>query len=363
MSSKTNAMKKEVEPIVTDLNENLTSSNTILSRYLNWYNYEKDQSDAYQYLKDYVKIHRPNDVKMFSKVSEKNIKTTFGWTARLSNNGATLKESTHARINKHITDLLSIRVVDTPDTVVEVVARPTIQESLLKKQTEFLGELSAEFDNFVANNCKPTNFDLYKYMRGLNLPKQFGVAVGSLFESAIDEIDDIANNEQLQEAYSCYTDAQLRRTKEWLQKQIDDGHKYAEFKKANRKPKAKKEKSPLKQIEKLKYLKEYPELNIKSVGPTTIIGANQLWVYNVKYRRLGCYYASGASGFTVKGTTVQDYDPEVSVWKTLRKPNETIDAVLKGGKLQLQVLLKNLTTTASPLNGRINEEVILLRVL
>ena len=363
MKSK-NITKKESEPVVESYDFNHVTSSAVLSRLFNWYNYEKTQTDAFSYLKEYTKANIPTHSKDLSRVPEKYVSLTLGWLSRIATNGATLTKEQHTRIEKHVVNLVTKRViVDEVKELNEVLEpkRPTIQESLMNKRIDFFGDLSAELDDFILNNCRPTKFDLYKFMQGQNLPQQFGIAVGTLFEPTIDELNDIDNNEQLKEAYSCYTDAQIKRIKEWLQVQIDAGLKYANYKKANRKPKARKAKPPIKQVERLKYLREFE--NLKSIPASTIIGQNQLWVYNVKYKRLGVYYATGSSGFSVKGSTLQGYDPEVSIWKTLRKPNETIPLVMSGGKLQLQAIMKNLTTTVNQLNGRINEETILLRVL
>src|SRR5690606_4676088 len=110
----------------------------------------------------------------------------------------------------------------------------------------------------------------------------------------------------------------------------------------NRKPRRIKKKSPAKQIARIKYLKEHE--NLKSVNPLDIIGASQLWVYNVKYRNLGVYHCPNAHGFEMKGTTLLNFDEKTSVSKKLRKPEEIIPTVLEGGKVQLRKVLDNIRT-------------------
>jgi hypothetical protein len=144
---------------------------------------------------------------------------------------------------------------------------------------------------------------------------------------------------------------------------IEEGNKYANFKKANRKIRVKKAKPAGEQVSKMKYLKEFAELSLKSVSAPSIIGANQLWVYNVKNKKLGVYNASGTSGFSVKGTSLQGYDPETSVQRTLRKPDVIIPKMMAAGKVALRKILPDLTTTETALNGRFNEDILLLRVI
>ena len=88
MSSK-NTTKKESEPLVEDYDFNKVTSNAVLSRLFNWYSYEKTQSDAFSYLKEYVKTNLPSYSKDLNKVSEKYVSLTLGWLSRISTNGAT----------------------------------------------------------------------------------------------------------------------------------------------------------------------------------------------------------------------------------------------------------------------------------
>ena len=64
------------------------------------------------------------------------------------------------------------------------------------------------------------------------------------------------------------------------------------------------------------------------VYPTQIVGANELWVFNIKTRKIGKYVASNidpkgmqrqGSGLSVKGTTIIGYNETESIQKTLRK--------------------------------------------
>mgnify|MGYP003337512170 FL=1 len=107
----------------------------------------------------------------------------------------------------------------------------------------------------------------------------------------------------------------------------------------------------------------FRSLKLVSINPVDIIGSQELWVYNAKTRKLG-KYVPGAyqDGLSVKGTTIQGYDEDKSVCKTLRKPDQQIKEFMKSGKVQLRKFLENIKATETKLNGRINEEVVLLRV-
>ena len=112
----------------------------------------------------------------------------------------------------------------------------------------------------------------------------------------------------------------------------------------------------------MNYAKDFAELKLVSVDPKTIIGASSLWVYNIKTRKLGVYYALDASGLNIKGSTIQNFAESKSVSKTLRKPAVTVNEVLKAGKVALRNILTDIRAAETALTGRINADTILLKV-
>ena len=97
--------------------------------------------------------------------------------------------------------------------------------------------------------------------------------------------------------------------------------------------------------------------------PTDIIGVMQLWVYNTKTRKLGVYHAEDAGGLTVKGSSILNFAESKSVQKKLRKPEVTLPDVLTGGKVFLRNVIDTIKAVESNLNGRINADTILLRIV
>jgi hypothetical protein len=116
-------------------------------------------------------------------------------------------------------------------------------------------------------------------------------------------------------------------------------------------------------VSKLKYAKEDKVLRLISINPADIIGAQELFVYNIKTRRLGKYVADSLKGpLNVKGTAIIGFDEHKSVSKTLRKPADVLKEFSKATKVQLRKFLEDIKATETKLNGRINAETILLRV-
>ena len=69
----------------------------------------------------------------------------------------------------------------------------------------------------------------------------------------------------------------------------------------------------------------------------------------------------GRDGLTVKGTTIQDFNEDSSVQKTLRKPKEQISNWTGKAKTKFAKAFDELTTTSIKMNGRINEHTIILK--
>jgi hypothetical protein len=114
-------------------------------------------------------------------------------------------------------------------------------------------------------------------------------------------------------------------------------------------------------LSKVQYCPEYPELNIKSIEPKSIIGSNQVWLYNTKYRKLILLNAQDGTGFSIKGTTIYNIDEQTSIQK-IAKP-EVVLGVLKATKVGLRNIMTNIRTTASSVTGRLNTDTIILKAI
>lgn len=132
--------------------------------------------------------------------------------------------------------------------------------------------------------------------------------------------------------------------------------------KVNRAPRKTKAVSKDKVVAKLKYKKQDEPLKLVSINPTDIIGAKELWVFNTKSRKLGKYVANEYMELGVKGTTITGFNENQSICKTIRKPEEKLKEFKAAGKVQLRKFLEDINATDTKMNGRINEEIILLKV-
>ena len=142
--------------------------------------------------------------------------------------------------------------------------------------------------------------------------------------------------------------------------------------KATRKPRKPKVYSADKLVAKLKYCTTDEKYKLASIPPDQIVGANELWVFNIKTRKIGKYVASNidpkgmqrqGSGLSVKGTTIIGFNEAESIQKTLRKPAEQLKEFKDAGKVKLRKFLDEIKTTDTKLNGRCNPDTVLLKVV
>jgi hypothetical protein len=208
-------------------------------------------------------------------------------------------------------------------------------------------------------------FDPYELMRSLEIKGAHTKYIVPVYEKKLEEIEIVikGKDEQLVEGYSFLSKKQLKDYASLLKCIIDDCGRIAHTAKLTRAPRKKKVKPVDKVIEKLQFKKEDNEYKTASINPVDIIGASQLWIFNTKTRKLGCYNATDSGGLNIKGTTLTNFNEETSVHKTIRKPEVVLPATLKAGKVALRKVLTDINAVEQALTGRINSDTILLRVI
>lgn len=336
----------------------LANYQSALSRAFNFYNQDKDKKDARVYLKSYIK-HAGLSVNIDS-VSDSDIVLTYSWLARMVMNGNTLTTKHLEGLNSYIMNLPVTKEVT--KVTEDKPTRPSVRDYMQEKIAEVIGELEGQVDTFLLEDKE---FDLYAYLQANSIPKPYCKDIDAWARKRGMEFTEVyqTTDKELKDAYSHIGRRKLANLVKMFGSFIVDLEKYAQFKKANRKPRVAKAKPPAVQVAKLKYKKEDTELGIKSVNPSEMVGASQVWIYNVKYKRLAAYRSDSAQGIQVKGSTLQNYDPDMSECRTIRRPEAFLKVLLDASKVKLRKLLSDLTTKGYDVTGRINDECIIVRVI
>ena len=260
--------------------------------------------------------------------------------------------------------------IDDSDVVVEVkkdVYTPSIQERLREVSLGMTEEIETAIEAFQTD---PETFDP-KAFKVLNLlkAKQAKAAhariIRDFYSRNLTELLELSSgkaDEQLREGYSHRSKKQIKSFIAFLQEIESACNMLMQEAKVNKKPRAKKAVSKDKIIAKLKYKKSDEPLKLVSVNPADIIGAQELWIFNSKTRKLGKYVAAEFQELGIKGTTITGFSEMKSVQKTLRKPAEQLKAFKEAGKVVLRKFLEEINAVDTKMNGRINEDIMLLKV-
>jgi len=261
---------------------------------------------------------------------------------------------------------------DDTDDSEEVEVKPagpvvSIQDRVREASYKMTEEIETAIEAFQTD---PETFDP-KAFKVLNLLKAHQAkaaharVIRDFYARDLDELVEAATtkDEQLKEAYSHLSKIQLRKITAFYQEIVSACEMLAQEAKVNRKPKAKKAVPAEKIIAKLKYKKADEPLKLVSINPADILGAKELWTYNTKSRKLGKYLAAEFQELGVKGTTITGFNEATSVQKTLRKPADQLKEFKAAGKVVLRKFLEDINAVDTRMNGRINEDIILLKIV
>jgi len=335
-----------------------------------WYNQNKQSADARKYLVDYLLSN--NQLTAPQKRAAEHLSLSWnivdGWLARCITRGANVPQNTldnfqlrlvefHARLNQIVRE----KNLDTPvDRDSNNVI--SIQERMQGKVDYFIMQLEAKFDE-VWHRGSEENFVPYTWMVENEVKPMHATKIAEYFKKrASDWIADIeSKDEYVRESYPRPRKEMIEAAK-FFGLVATDAEKLASNKSAARKPRKKKPISFEKKIKNLKYKKDDIDNKLVSIDPVKIVGAEKLWVYNVKTRKLGVYVAADAAGLDVKGSSILNYKYGESVSKTLRKPKDVLSRVLDGGKVVLRKVMSEINSKAVEMSGRINGDTVLLRV-
>ena len=335
-----------------------------------YYNYYFTQKDTKKYVIEWMKNSHEftkEEIRAFERSADRSVPMTVHGLIMAHRVGMPLLPRHIAFIDIEIEKAITrgdanidedVAVEEKPKTIA-----PTIQDRLNEKTAEVIGELEGHYDEFIVNS--KYTFKPYDFLTANNVPQSQLSKYETVFQSRFAELAQAFEraDEQLAEAYGHYRAADYKRIMAFIDQILNDIIQYRGVKKATKKVRAPKSVSKEKIVAKLKYAREDKSMRLVSINPVDIVGAQELWVYNTKTRRLGKYVADSLKGpLNVKGTSIIGYDEAKSVTKTLRKPEEKLKEFARATKIELRKFLEAIKATETRLNGRVNAETVLLRV-
>jgi len=274
-----------------------------------------------------------------------------------------LLKSINAVIAEGKNDIDDEAVAEVKSTVIQ----PTIQERVRDSAMGMTEEIEDAIEGFQTDpeNFDPKAFKMLNLLKGKEVKAAHARIIKAFYSKDLAELEELASgkgDEQLKEGYSHRSKKQIKNLIAFYQEIMMACDMLAQEAKVNRAPRKTKAVPKEKLVAKLKYMKSNEPLKLVSINPTDIIGAGELWIFNTKTRKLGKYVAAEFNTLNVKGTTITNFNEFTSIQKTIRKPEEKLKEFKAAGKVQLRKFLDDINATDTKLNGRINEDTILLKV-
>ena len=329
---------------------------------LSWYGTIAKHRYNKKFLLEFCKIKKysNDDIELYGRLSSQDISTSVSWLARMQSKGYILNDEQAEKFNSELEKLKEkaskIEVASKPQNII------SIQDRIKQKADREIAEIEYILDQYVLVN-RTFKFNWEAYLKSRDISSVVAEKISEFFVEEAKEVQGLidvwATDEYVREEWGHFTKAELKKWKSFLDDLILQSHIISQAKPV-RKRKTK-EKPALQLVKKLNFATEND--SYKSISPAKIIGAVQLWVYNIKTKKLGVYHAEDVRGLSVKGSTIQNFNSTTSVSKTLRKPDDTIPLLLDAGKVKLRNILTELKTKEKTLTGRINSDTILLRAI
>ena len=345
-----------------------------LGKCLNFYNYYLDRDDYIPIIQEYMKnnSYSDTDIACIPHVPKSSfIFNITGKLCRCYNMGmpefSTNRECVKNNIGFILSDAKSEISIKKPvGKNNSGPKKPNVHAIMTKKvQACVLFELEETLDDWTDPKAKIKKIPIASILRGENIPVSFIGPIVNWLERHKSDFSDAYENRcpQMVEGFSYLSRPQLRNRIKAIDDMLNEIVLYKSSKKGARKPRVKKAKTADKQVARLNYLNESEEYCMQSCDPTRIVGAQSLFIFNTKYRRVTVFKATSRDGFTVQGSTLKGFDEAQSYSLTLRKPKEFLPILAAKTERQVTKELSNLKTKRKPANGRINKDTILIRTL
>lgn len=352
--------------------------------------YEIESKDWISKIKDYIKNnYSKNVLANINRLPDWKIGVGSHWATTavlLEKNPDIVPHSYQTGINDFVLGLSkegeNLSKIKNEDSKSKTSAVTTIQDRIRDQVNNACEAIEEWLDGFIVNKktFDPKGFDFTAHFSNMKVSQAHARKIAARYEGELEEALLIANRptavqvskiedmqerdhaEQLLEAYKHLTKQQAQAYVTALQTLVGACALVVDASKATRKPRAKKAPSKEKLISKLKYKIKDENLQIASINPLEMISSTEIWIFNTKTRKLGKYVAAeDCQVMTVKGSSLIGFDENLSIQKTVRKPDQTLKEFKTAGKVKLRKFLDDIKTTETKLNGRFTSDIVILK--
>lgn len=344
------------------------------SKATHWYSYYQDKKAYTKTVLDYCEKElkfSKKEMQAMRKVPDWKLYITPFNFVKLKERGWDFSEDEIIKHHNHLHKLME----EGREVVIEIKTEKEKKPKVVispheRTRRKVLATIVGDWDEMVVDKWMEGNYDkkevkfpAYQLFQlhnlkgpAINMFKDYIQTEYDLVKDAYDKTCD-----QAVEAYSHVSKGNKKKMLVLMEGVFDDLERVRTSAKAtrtaNRKPRSRDD-----QVKNLKFLQEDVESKVVSVHPATIPTEGKLWIYNVKTRKLTEFTTSSTKGFEIRGSTLYNWDEELSRMTTLRKPLDILPQILNKTERQINNLWNGFTTKISKPTGRINKDTILLRV-
>lgn len=332
-------------------------------RGLNWHNYCASDKNLRKYLEEWVREFHPTtakqDLVLIKNIPDNKLQGSVCAVARMHVQGLKLKQSHIDTIENYLQSFNTStnKVHEPKETQAPIVS---VHDRMKQQVSSVLANIDGIIDEvFTGGEVDAEHIKGEILSQGFKTPQL--TLVTTYLNRNVNEWRDAYNkvDEQLVEGYAYFPSRKMKKLIDTFVDVIASISQQQTSMKAQkvrkRKPVDKK-----KLASKLRFMNELPELNIKSQAAVDIIGANMVWVYDTKKRKLGYYEGEAKNSLYVHGTKIEGW--KNSCEKILRKPEEQLLQILDLRKNQTVNWFDGIKAKCKTMSGRTNTSLILLRV-
>jgi len=362
-----------------------------VAKYMKANGYSKDDIASYKSAEDWrTKSTLAGYIICLGKGMPENHEGVTEYFETLAGISATSLRDVTSIVKEQIEDIIAhgktMKIVqEEEEEITSTKYKPSIQQLLFNKSLEMSDEIDEFVEEYDGTSTMLSSFDPQRMLLIVGAKPNHAKIIASIYKPTFDDFSELVNPpstkgmderekdmyEQLKEGYSHLSSSTIKNQFKMYKTIMDACDNIVLKGKVTRKPRKKKVISAEKQVTKFKYLDHHPETKSISVNPADLVGANSAIVYNSKTRKLGIYHATNVdpmgmkrdgTGLSVKGTTIQGFDPTTSVQKTLRKPIEQLAKFKKIAKRSFQKEFDAINSVEIKMNGRFNDQSLIIKV-
>lgn len=349
--------------------------NSLISNAATWYSAMTDLSQQKTFLLEYCQKKFPDKEKVIAKYLPENAPCSIGVFARMFLRGANLPANVVQKIDdiianfyreysvkKKADDAKSIKddaraQITYEDPIVAssiAIADENIDLYGLFQKTKVFEERSMS-DLVLSLGC--TNSQCAKIVSHY---KPLVTELTSILAAAQTQKDDRSEDQKyILESYRKATKGTIDKTLKWL---TNEPNAALVAKSNTRKPRKIKPKTTAQILKHFTCQEKDESLKVTSIDADKILGAQSLWVFNTKTRKLSVYNATTEKGLSVERKSITDFDTETSIMKKVRKPEVILPELMMATKPQSRKFMDKINAVESYVSGRINTDMVLLKV-